>query len=273
MEQKVTPQNIRGLGNVCDNFSENDFIKINADTTLQPNVNVNNTSLRCFRVQMKGRDLTIITSGSNSLKYGVASTFGVTVKTADNNTPVSGLIVGLYLNDNLVASSSRTTSTGYTTITYTPNTFGNVTLEFKVLPQSNYAMVKTTRNVSISIGTVITVYSPYVPAPSNGQLSGFAVWVTAEDGTIIDTTVSMSNGISLDTQTSSALESLTVLDSIPVGTNITYSYGGEGFYESSTANNTGEGFYESSTTTKKAGIDGSYLTTKPPALPSASGGK
>lgn len=41
MEQKVIPQNIRGLGNVCDNFNENDFIKINADTTLQPNVNVN----------------------------------------------------------------------------------------------------------------------------------------------------------------------------------------------------------------------------------------
>lgn len=260
MEQKVTPQNIRGLGNVCDNFSENDFIKINADTTLQPNVNVNNTSLRCFRVQMKGTDLTIITSGNNSLRYGVASTFGVTVKTADNNTPVSGLIVGLYLNDKLVASSSGTTSTGYTTITYTPNTFGNVTLEFKVLPQGNYSMVKTTRNVSISIGTIITVYSPYVPAPSNGQFSGFAVWVTAEDGTIIDTTVSMSNGTSLDTQTTSALELLTVLDSVPVGTNITYSYAGEGFYESST-------------TTKKTGIDGSYLTTKPPALPSASGGK
>lgn len=70
----------------------------------------------------------------------------------------------------------------------------------------------------------------------------------------------MSNGTSLDTQTTSALELLTVLDSVPVGTNITYSYAGEDFYESSTA-------------TKKAGIDGSYLTTKPPSLPSASGGK
>ena len=259
MEQKVTPQNIRGLGNVCDNFSENDFIKINADTTLQPNVNVNNTNLRCFRVQMKGTDLTISTSGSNSLRYGVASTFGVTLKTAGTNTPVSNLIVGLYVNDRLVASSSGTTSTGYTTITYTPNTFGNVTLEFKVLPQGNYSMVKTTRNVSISIGTVITVYSPYIPMGSN-KLSGFAVWVTAEDGTIIDTTVSMSNGTSLDTQITSALELLTVLDSVPVGTNITYSYAGEGFYESSTA-------------TKVSGSDGSYLTTKPPALPSASGGK
>lgn len=45
----------------------------------------------------------------------------------------------------------------------------------------------------------------------------------------------MSNGTSLDTQTTSALELLTVLDSVPVGTNITYSYAGEDFYESSTA--------------------------------------
>lgn len=257
MEQKVTPQSVRGLGNVCDNFSESDFTKINADTILQPNVNVNNINLRCFRVQMKGTDLTISTSGSTSLRYGEPTTLGVTLTTAEDNTAVEGLIVGLYINDKLMAQSGITDSTGYTTITYTPNTFGNLTLEFKVLPQGSYAMAKTTRNVSINIGTSITVYSPYVPQ-GNNKISGFAVWVTAEDGTIIDTVVSMSNGEYLHTQNTSALELLTVLDNVPVGTSITYSF-------------TGEGFYESSTATKNAGSDGSFLTATPPALPN--GGK
>lgn len=68
MEQKVIPQSIRGLGNVCDNFSESDFIKINADTTLQDNVVIDEISLKCFRVQMKGEELNLTVSGASSLR-------------------------------------------------------------------------------------------------------------------------------------------------------------------------------------------------------------
>ncbi len=256
MEQKVTPQNIRGLGNICDNFSEDDFTKINADTILQENVDVNNVSLRCFRVQMKGTPITISVSGSTSLNYNQASTYGITVKT-ENNQPVPDVTVGLYINNNLIVSSNKTNSSGYTTISFTPNVSGDLTLEFKVLPQGSYAMVKTTKNIRVKIGTVITVYSPYWSGVTP-KLAGLAVWVTTEDGnTIIDTTVSYTHNGStyhIDTQPTATLESLEIPGNIVKGDSLTFSYGGNTYYSPSTV-------------TKIAGSDETIAVSTPPSLP------
>lgn len=256
MEQKVIPQSIRGLGNVCDNFSENDFIKINADTTLQDNVVIDEISLKCFRVQMKGEELNLTVSGASSLRYGVSTNYTVIVRKRANNQLVSNVTIGLYVNEVLVASG--VCNYGSATISFTPYVFGDVVLEFKILPQQGYAMAKTTKNVTISVGTVITVFSPYIVFPNNTKGSAFGAWVTSEDGSvIIPTTLSLNyNGqvFELDSRTSRNDDSLLAIENIPSGSNVTISYSGEGIYQASSVS-------------FKSGYSGQLGSAKPPVLP------
>lgn len=142
----VSPQSIRGLGNIIMPKSIEDFSQYSCTNT-RSDETVNGTTQKVYSISFLESSTSL---AANNNIVAVGSTVALTATVTSDGDPVNGASVN-FLDGNEIVATSTTNASGIATANVTPSTNG----------QHTYKAVTMSGNVYGSTSQNVTVYAKY----------------------------------------------------------------------------------------------------------------